>query len=72
MVEMVLTSSGGAALRPTNDIEPLLCRDEVVVGDDEDANRTDFISSLLLLLPTPALVAFDGRRAERASSTEII
>ncbi len=70
MVEMVLISSGCSALRPTNVIEPLLCRDDVVVGDDEDANRTDFSSSVLLLL-IPALV-LDGRRDERASSTEVI
>ncbi len=61
MDEIVLISSDCPPVRPINTAEPRLCRDDVVVGDDEDANRTDFISSVLL--PIPALV-LDGRRDE--------
>ena len=58
---MVTASSDCPAVRPTNTIDFRLCRDDVVVGDDEDVNRTDFISSALLLCAT---LIFDGRRDE--------
>ncbi len=62
---MALRSSGCPSLRPTGTVEPVLCPDDVVVGDDDDANLTDFISSILL--PKPALL-LDGRRDKLISS----
>lgn len=61
MVEIVVRSSAGPPVRPINTVEPRLWCDETVVGEDDDANRTDFTSSRLL--PRPALI-FDGRRDE--------
>lgn len=61
MVEIAVRSSGGPPVRPIKTVEPLLCRDDTVVGEEDDANRTDFMSSILL--PRPALI-FDGRRDE--------
>ncbi len=69
IVEIAFLSSSCSVLIPTNTVEPVLCRDDVVVGDDDDANLTDFISSILL--PKPALI-LDGRRDEWTSSAPVV